>query len=304
MRAHELTENGITWYDLIRPDEGDLRELQKKYKFHELDIEDCLSEHERPKLEIYDKYLFIVFHIPYISSNGRMVKGEVNIFVGESFLVTVHQGSLDTITNLRQQMSRSEKKREELLEKGTGFFLYRLMEGLFEAGFPLVESITRRLRKVEETLFEREEGAEVFREVLTIKRNIITMRSILQPQRTLVASLQHAGVKFLGQNLQLYFDDIHDAIERQWSLLDSARELSEALHDTQESWLTFKTNAVVRTLTVFSVTLLPLNVIIGLYGMNVHIPGQESPIAFWMILGGIALSMMSILGYSAYKKWL
>ncbi len=178
------------------------------------------------------------------------------------------------------------------------------MEQLFEAGFPIVEGITKRLRKVEDTLFAREESPDVFRDVLTIKRNIIVMRSILLPQRALVGSLQHHGMKVIGDDQHLYFDDILDAIERQWSLLDSAKELSEALHDTQESWLTFKTNSVVRGLTIVSVTLLPLNLLIGLYGMNVPIPYQTSPLAFWIIISSIAVMFSGILLYSAYKRWL
>lgn len=303
MSKHVLSGGGIAWHDLVRPKEEDLRALQRKHRFHELDIEDCLSDHERPKLEAYDDYVFMLFHIPY-ASGGRILKAEVGVFAGERFLITVHDGSLELLEQLRHQLQRSEKKREEFLGKGSGFFLYRLMEQLFEAGFPLVEGITRKLRTIEDTLFRREEGPDVFRDVLTTKRNIIAMRSILLPQRTLVASIQHQGADLLGQGLQPYFDDILDAIERQWSLLDSARELSEALHDTQESWLTFKTNAVVRALTVVSATLLPLNMIIGLYGMNVPLPHQADPTAFWVIIAVIATVFVGILGYAASKRWL
>lgn len=304
MTPTTLIDHGMTWYDVVRPTESELKVLAKKHRFHELDIEDCLSEHERPKLESYDEYLFIVFHIAYGTAGGRMLKAEVNIFVGESYLVTVHDGNLDILSDLRQELQKSEAKRRQYMDKGTGFFLYRLMEHLFESGFPLVEGITKKLRRLEDTLFAREEGPEAFREVLTIKRNIITMRSILLPQRTLVAAIQHQGTRFLGQHLQPYFDDILDAIERQWSLLDSAKELSEALHDTQESWLTFKTNAVVRALTVVSVTLLPLNIVSGLYGMNVPLPYQENALAFWAIVIVMGAMLFGIIGYSMYRKWL
>lgn len=303
MPFHQLSDHGITWYDVVHPSDDALRSLQRKYRFHELDIEDCISEHERPKLDTYDTYLFVVFHIPY-GAGGRILKAELNVFIGENFIVTVHDGVLDSLATLRPQLHRSERKREEWMGKGSGFFLYKLMEQLFDEGFPLVEGISRKLRKIEESLFAHEEGTAVFRDVLTTKRNIITMRTILLPQRTLVASIQHHGAAFLGQGLQMYFDDILDAIERQWSLLDGARELSEALHDTQESWLTYKTNAVVRALTVVSVTLLPLNILIGLYGMNVPLPAQADPAAFWIILGAIGVIFSGILLYGAYRKWL
>ncbi len=305
MAVHDLTAHGITWLDVVKPTQSELATIQKKYRFHDLDIEDCLSEHERPKIEEYPKYLFFVFHIPYATGNsGRVLKAEVNIFLGEDFMVTVHNGSLDFLSTLRQQLAKPGEKREEFLKRGTGFFLYEVMEKLFDGGFPLVEAITKRLRRIEDTLFAREEGPDLFREVLMIKRNIITMRSILLPQRTLVAALQHKSAKFIPSELQIYFDDILDAIERQWSLLDIAKELSEALHDTQESWLTYKTNAVVRALTVFSVTMLPLTVITGLYGMNVPIPYQNEVWMFQTLVVAMVIVVFVILGYSFYKKWL
>jgi len=300
-----LTHRDITWHDDSNPSEKDLLELQKQYGFHELDIEDCLSVHERPKVEEYDDYLFLVFHIPYLhKKTGRIFKEEVNIFLGQGFVATLHKGNLSVIDRLWDEVKGSDEKKEEFLQHGTGFLLYELMSRFFEDVFPLVDTITRSLRQIEDRLFESEEQVNLLREIMTLKRNIITMRSILLPQRTLVATLEHKNKKFVSEELALYFDDILDAIERQWSLLDTAKELSEALQDTHESWLSHKTNAVVKLLTIFSVTMLPLTVITGLYGMNVDLPYQTIPGVFT----GILIVMLGILtvmiGYFAKKHWL
>ena len=144
----------------------------------------------------------------------------------------------------------------------------------------------------------------LLREIMALKRNIITMRSILLPQRTLVATLEHKNKKFVSEELALYFDDILDAIERQWSLLDTDKELCEALQDTHGSWLSHKTNAVVKLLTIFSVTMLPLTVITGFYGMNVGLPFQaaeQTALGIIIVMLGIIIVMMA---YFAKKHWL
>ncbi|HCI03625.1 MAG: magnesium transporter CorA family protein [Candidatus Peribacteraceae bacterium] len=300
-----LTYKGITWLDDPDPQEKDLLELQKKFDFHELDIEDCLSEHERPKVEEYDEYLFLVFHIPYLNKRtGRMVKEEVNIFLGQDFFVTLHRGKIAVLDTLWKQLQESEDKRSEYMEHGTGFFLYELMNHFFDGVFPLVDTITKEIRKMEDELFEQEEQVDILRDIMTLKRNIITMRAILLPQRTLIGALEHKNRKFVSKELSLYFDDILDAIERQWSLLDTAKEMIDSLQDTHESWLTHKTNAIVRILTVFSVTMLPLTFLTGLFGMNVLLPYQQHPLAFAGLILGMVLILSGLLGYFAKKGWL
>ncbi|PIR48738.1 hypothetical protein COU80_03510 [Candidatus Peregrinibacteria bacterium CG10_big_fil_rev_8_21_14_0_10_55_24] len=300
-----ITYKGITWHDDSKPSQKGLTVLQRKYGFHELDIEDCLSEHERPKVEEYDNYLFLVFHIPFQSRlSGRVTKEEVNIFVGQDFIVTLHEGQIPLMESLAHQLKESRVKRAEYLEHGTGFFLYELMSQLFDGLFPLVDSITKTIRRMEDELFESEEQVDLLRDIMRLKRNIITMRAILLPQRTIIATLEHKNKKFVSDELALYFDDILDAIERQWSLLETAKEMIDALQETHESWLTHKTNAIVRILTVFSVTMLPLTVVTGFFGMNVLLPYQHHPQASTGLLIGMAALLAGLLGYFARRGWL
>lgn len=300
-----LTHKNATWHDDPAPTEQVLESLQKKYGFHELDIEDCLSEHERPKVEEYETYLFLVFHIPYRArKTGRIIKEEVNIFMGQDFFVTLHRGKIPILDRLWNDLEESESLKEEYLQHGTGFFLYELMRHFFEDVFPLVDSIRKELRRMEEVLFESDEEVDLLRDIMNVKRNIISMRSILLPQRTLIATLEHKNKKFVPDELALYFDDILDAIERQWALLDTAKEMIDALQDTHESWLSHKTNAVIQVLTVFSVVMLPLTFITGLYGMNVALPMGHHPMAFFMVAGVMVALLTSMLWYFYRKHWL
>ena len=279
-----LKHQNLTWHNLIRPTPEELNELQKKYNFHELDIEDCLSEHERPKIDEYEDYLFIVLHIPYFhEERNRMVKEEVHIFVGSNYLITLHDGHLDVLNELWQTLQQSEEKRQEYMGEDTGNFLYELISLFFESRFPLIDGINRELRMLENILFEEEREEKVLRVILELKRSVITMRRILLPQRTLIAALEHKSKKFIDAELDVYFDDVQDTIERQWSMLETSKEVIDALQDSHEAWIQNKTNRIIRVLTVFSVTMLPLTVVTGMFGMNVRLPYAEDPWAFLAI---------------------
>lgn len=300
-----LNYHGITWYDDPSPTEKEILALQQKYGFHDLDIEDCLSEHERPKVEEYDTYLFLVFHIPYKSAqSGRILKEEINVFLGQDFVITLHEGKIPTLDKLWRGLNESPEKCQEYLQNGTGYFLYELMRLLFQEGFPLVDSITKELRRLEDELFESEEETDILRDLITLNRNIITMRSIILPQRTIVASLEHKNRKFVSEDLALYYDDIRDAIERQWALLETAKEVIEALQYTHRAWLQHKTNEVIRILTVYSVIGIPLTIITSAWGMNVKLPFGSHPLGFEILAGIMTLICVGMVAFFARKRWL
>lgn len=305
MAIQSLSFNGISWLHACRPTAQDLNELQQLHGFHDLDLEDCLSETERPKIEDYGTYLFFVFHFPVMDAKtGKVRKEELQVFLGPNYIITLPDGKESRISGLWDAAHTSPETREELLGQGSGHCFYRIMHDVFDGGFPLLDEISRELRRIEAELFESEENANFLRRILTLKRNIITLRSIVSPQRVLMPAIQHKNKKILPEELGIYFDDIQDAVERQWSLLDMAKEMSEALQDTHESWLTHKTNSVIRILTIFSVALLPLNVLTGLYGMNVSLPFQGNPAAFLMVVAAMVTILAAFIGYFSWKKWL
>ncbi len=301
-----LTINSVTWHHFERPTKEELLQLQDQFDFHDLDIEDCLSENERPKLEEHPEYLFCVFHVPVKSkTTGRIIKADINIFLGANYIVTLSDGQTDAIDQLRLRLQQSEQEAEEYFEEGAGFFLYKLLDLLFDRGFPLIEALMKDLRRMENELFEQENRQiHILRTILTLKRNIITMRSMLFPQRSVIVQLQHRKRDLISDDLSLYFDDVSDAIERQWSLLDTAKEMSEVLQDSHETSLTHRTNEIIRLLTIFSVTMVPLTFVASLYGMNVALPLQGDPRAFGIIAGSMGTVFVSLLAYFAWRKWL
>jgi magnesium transporter len=174
---------------------------------------------------------------------------------------------------------------------------------LFDYCFPILDKIGHKLDSVEDDLFEKR-AEEVVRDLSNVKQEIISYRKIIKPERSTLRLLERHIERFLPQQLELYFDDIVDASERIWDLLDNYKEVVEALEDTNESVISHRQNDVLRFLTVVTVILLPLTLITGIFGMNVHFPGFGTAAAFWAIIGGMVGLAIGLTAFFRLKRWL
>jgi len=142
------------------------------------------------------------------------------------------------------------------------------------------------------------------RDIHKVKQEIISYRKIVRPQRPTLRQLERGVERFLPEELELYFDDIVDASERIWDLLDNYKEVVEALEDTNESLISHQQNDILYVLTIFSVVMLPLTFLTGLFGMNVHFPGYGSSLTFWALIASFVVLIGGMLGFFRYKRWL
>jgi magnesium transporter len=301
-----LQNKKFTWVSINKPDEKSIKYLKNTYKFHHLDLEDCLSDiHQRPKIDDYEKYLFIILHAPIKTGNRKSLKtSEIHIFIGENFIITLHQNNA-LINSLYQKCKKSKKAKEEYMGKGTGYFLYMIIDDLFEAGYPLVDELSAQLNELEKDVFDEDHSRDRLKEILSLKKNIINLRRIIMPQRAIIAQLEHKNKKFLPENLDVYFDDIVDKIEKLWSNLENLQELVASLQETNESIISHNTNNVIKILTIFSVVMLPLTFMTGFYGMNIStLPFAENPHSLLIISGIIIAIAVTMIAYFKYRKWL
>ncbi|MBU2228813.1 magnesium/cobalt transporter CorA [Patescibacteria group bacterium] len=286
MSRTTIEYNGLEWTNITQPFEKDTKYLKSKYGFHSFDLRDCLSVTESPKLDIYDDYLFIVFHFPdYDPKEQRMIYRRLNVFIGDSFLVTLHKGEFDAVEGMINYMKKNSEAKDQFMNRSPGFLLYNLINPIFKKAFSLVDKIGENLREIEEDIYS-DKTIDVVKELAMERRNILNFRRIVEPQRFLIDTLVHLKRKFLGTESDIYFDDIHDHIERIWMLLENYREIVRGLSDTNEALISHKINEVMKVLTVISVSLLPLTLIASIYGMNVAgLPFAGSPGALWGIMG-------------------
>src|SRR4051812_26194452 len=300
----ELSHHGLTWIHLDTPDAEQATTLAERYGWHALDVEDVLSKRQRPKIDDYPGYLFGVLHFPvYDKTIQRLNAAELDFFLGHDYLVTLPNVELLPVLRLFHRLEEDDRLREELFAKGSGRLLYEVLDDLFDYCFPILDKIGHKLDSVEDDMFERR-AEDVVRDLSNVKQEIISYRKIIKPERTTLRVLERRVERFLPEELELYFDDIVDAAERIWDLLDNHKEVVEALEDTNESVISHRQNRVLLVLTMVSVILLPLTLITGLFGMNVRFPGFETARAFWIICGAMLAIAAGLIGFVRYKRWL
>jgi len=304
--VHELTASGLTWVNVVSPDVETAQELAERFGFHPLDVEDIVSKRQRPKVDDYeeDGYLFAVLHFPvYDKTVQRLNAAELDVFIGHDYLVTLPTRELLPVTRLFARSDADEAYREQLFAKGSGRLLYEVLDDLFDYCFPILDKIGHKLDRIEDDMFE---GAaeDVVRDISNVKQEIISYRKVIKPERSTLRVLERRVARFLPEELELYFDDINDAVERIWDQLDNYKEVVEALEQTNESVISHRQNDVLRLLTLISVTMLPLTVLTGIFGMNVIYPGEATKVAFWVILAGLVATLVAMVGFFRWKRWI
>src|SRR3954467_13999163 len=294
---------GLRWINIQRPRSVNQAWLEERYEFHALDYEDVFSRNQRPKLDEYDDYLFIVLHFPrYDKVVGRLNAAEVDMFVGPDYLITIPNEPLQPLEYLFERCRTNEELRESLFSKGSGYLLYKIVDDCVDASFPMLRKMGNKLEHLEEDILEGR-SAEIVRDLSNVKQEIINFRKIVRPQRPALRDLERTR-RYIPADLEVYFDDIIDASERIWDMLENFKEVVEALEDTNESVLSHRLNDVLRILTAFSVIMLPLTLIASIFGMNTRVPGEESITAFWVVIGLMVVVLVGMLTLFRKRGWL
>ena len=309
--VNELTASGLTWVNVDSPDVETAQELAERFGWHPLDVEDIVSKRQRPKVDDYEDegYLFGVLHFPFYDKQvQRLNAAELDVFIGHDYVVTIPNRGLHPVTRLFDRCEEDEALREQLFARGSGRLLYEILDDLFDYCFPILDKIAHKLDVIEDEVFEGH-SQEVVRDISNVKQEIISYRKIIKPERSTLRVLERRVEAFLPEELELYFDDIVDSAERIWDLLDNYKEVVEALDSTNEAVLAHRFNDVLRILTVFSIVFLPATLIASIWGMNVGLPGGGEPasashLSFWLIIAGTVASVVGLIGFFRWKRWL
>jgi magnesium transporter len=310
-RVEEIAAEGLRWVKIDHPTAVEQTWLEEHFDFHALDFEDVLSRNQRPKIDVYDDYLFIVLNFPiFDSAAGRLGAGELDLFVGPGYLVTIPNQPLQPVEYLFERCRQKEELRDQLFSRGSGYLLYRIVDDCFDYCFPMLRKIGNKLDALEEQIFEGR-SEEVVRDLSNVKQEIINFRKVIRPQRPVLRDLERVKRRYLAPeiDLEIYFDDIVDAHERIWDMLENYKEVVEALEDTNESVISHRFNDTLRILTVFSIVFLPATLIASVWGMNVGLPGggeppTDPPTVFWIIVGGMVVVIVGMIAFFRRRGWL
>jgi len=298
--------NGLTWIDIIKPTKKEIDMLEEEYQFHELPLEDCLTEHQRSKVDDYDDYCFIVMHFPrYRKETMRLDSEEIDIFLGHNYLITLHEGELKPLVAFSRLCQTREEARENFMSEGSALLLYEIIKRLFDYCFPMLDKIGTILDGLNRTTFQRQ-SREKLEEISRAKMQIINYRKVIKPLRPVILTLEKVIRKYLPEDMEMYFDDITDKAEKVWDMLENYKEVVEAIDGAYESLTSYKMNNLMRTFTILQVVVLPMTIVSGLFSMNVKgIPMATYTSAFWVVFGMIFIPMFIIMlfMYAKRNKW-
>ena len=305
MTYQALSHGRITWINITKPTSAHMERLREAYPhFHPLDLEDCLSHLERPKIDEYDDYLFLVMHFPQWDASSRISRpAEVDMFVGSGYLVTVHDGELKPLVEFYRQAENEPAIRERHMMHGASRLMHAVVDRLVDYLFPLLYKVDANIRAIEEAIFT-EDTRKVVQDISFARRDIIALRRIIRPQVPILANLEEMDRPFIREDLDVYFGDILDHLRKARDIVEDDAEVIAGLADTSDTLASYRINEVMRILTVISVIMLPLTLIAGIYGMNIALPFQRESGSFYGVMGLMLIISIGMLLYFRHRRWL
>jgi magnesium transporter len=304
LHVRVVEHQGLRWYDVRRPSSGDIEFLQAEFDFHPLSLEDVVSRLQRPKLDIYDDYIFVVMQFPVHNKATRVTNAsEVDFFVGSDFVVTTHDGSLRPIVRMFDDALESEETRAALMSRTPAHLFYHVIDRLVDYCFPIILKVGENVERIEDVIFS-DSSLRTVQEISIVRRDLIILRRIMKPQVPIIAQLEHRDLPMLGDDIDVYFGDIADHLAKIWDSLEDWQDVLEGLSATFDSLSTHRLNEVIKTLTVISVIMLPLTLITGIFGMNVPIPWENTGWSLAIIVGVMAFVSVLMLTTFRLRRWI
>lgn len=295
-----------SWVDIAGSGQNELKMLREHFGFHELDVRDCLPPLQRAKFVARPEYLFIILIFPVFDARARGIKvRELDLFIGKNFFVTVHNDPLPPLATLVASLTKSTKKKTAGESRMCLEMLYQMLDELLDSCFSMLTNLGNQIEIIEkkmENVHDRKTIAEIFR----IKTSIVNFRKAVHPHKSVLRKMIAQLPEFMGTHDFIhYFNHLVDHTKEIWDQLENESETIEAIEDTHLSLLNFRTNDIMRALTVFAVIVFPLTLVAAIFGMNAeHTPLIGHPLDFWLIVLLMLLGALLMLGFFRWKKWL
>lgn len=302
-RIDSIVWNNLTWTDISFPSQTESDLLAQKYAFHPLALEDSLSRGQLSKVDNYVKYLLLVIHFPIMEAD--IVRSAwMAVIIGQGYIISFHDRFKD-LTDLIESCRNNEETRNEYFSDGSGYLIYRILDKLLEPSFVILNHLFTRMDEIEDAVFD--DSSDDTQAISTLRREIIVFRRIIGPSRMVIQDLKNRIVPFTEHNLDFYFDNLIDHLNRIWDNLEESKEVIEVFKDTDFVMVTNRINRIVQTLTLISSVLLPFLVVSSIYGMNINLPGgieRGSLASFGILLGIMAFLSGAMLYFFHRRHWI
>lgn len=292
---HEIAERGLAWVNVTRQAEKEVQEIRKRFGIELADAQECLPPFQRPKIVKRDHYYFLILHFPVFDrETKRLGFTELDIFLSPNFLITIHDDKLPAIGEFFNVCAKDKEVRARFFDGTMAHVLLELLAHQLEAIFPILLHINEDINAVDRKLFGKTPDKHMAEEILRLKTNVVTFRRAMQGHKTVLERLVCYADKDLGLvRYQTYLNALRESTQEIWHMIESQRESVDALHETNESILTLKTNEVMKTLTVISVLTFPMTLLATI--LAIRAPGTPLVDYSYGFLGIISLTVVGVL---------
>ncbi len=297
----KLNKENIIWTDVADPTNEDFLSLAKEFGFHPLSIEDCIKGHQRPKIEEYTGYYFmVVYEADFVNNDKHLELREIGIFLGANFIVTVHRQPIDAIV-LVHRLWPEWSSRSVV---GTGTLAYLLIDAVVDNYMIILDSISDLIDDLEDKLFT-DFQPNLIEEIFRVKKNLLYLRRFISPLRDVLNVMLRREQPIFSMETYVYFQDVFDHAIRVADNIDSLRDILSSIMDVYLSLSGNRMNIIMKRLTSISTILMSVTLVAGIYGMNFDF----MPELKWRYGYTYALSSMVIIGIALYFylrkiKWL
>jgi magnesium transporter len=288
-----LERDEYFWLDLTDPGKDEIDALGEIFSFHPLALEDMLKRGQRPKLDDFGDYMFLVYHgVGEVEDGSQIALEEVHAFLSGGYIVTSHQGRCSALEEARERLEAKSPRSEQ-------FVIYRVLDGLTDTFFPVLDRLDERMERLDGEIFDRPLPSQL-EEITTLRRELVALRRVVTPQRDLLARgvddiLEIPGLEADSRN---YFRDVYDHAIRISDQIDSYRDLLAGTRDAYLSVVSNRLNQITKQLTVVATIFLPLSFIVGFFGQNFKwlVEGIGSEVDFLILgIGSLLLSVIGLL---------
>jgi magnesium transporter len=286
-RVSRPPQGTVRWIDLVAPTADELALLGARFGFHPLTLEDCSHQDQRPKLEEYEGYFFIVIHgfVCNKEDPAEVEPRELHSFLGEHFLVTVHDEPLPALDSIWDRV----EKDPAISARDADYFYYLVADRVVDANFDLLDVLSEAIDAVEEAILERTRPIAL-PDIFKLKRALVEMRRALSPQRDVFAILAKRGGAHVSERTSLYFRDVYDHLVRIYESIDAGRDLLGNALEAYLSASSQRTNEIMKRLTILSAIFLPLAFVTGFFGQNFeHLPFGSDALMYTMICACVVI---------------
>ncbi len=298
---YKLTKN-VTWTNINGLNHvNSIEKIGNHYNIHPLTLEDIVNTSQRPKVEDYDNYMFVVLKMLYYDKDEHVITEQVSLVLGENYVLSFQEAEGDVFDGVRERIRLSKGRIRGL---DADYLLYALIDAVIDHYYIVVETMGNKIEDLEDNLFNGFSQEEISQEIQNLKREVLKVRRAIFPLREIISKIEKNENEFIKDKTLHYFRDVYDHVIQLSENIDIYREMIWSLMDMYMTALSNKMNEVMKVLTIMATIFIPLTFIAGVYGMNFdYIPELHYKYSYFILWGIMIVLFLTMVYYFKKKKW-